>query len=98
MYPPHDERLSDGGWLSVELRQLGGDLTAAPNERVMEEREPGCSQSAGKTRGNGQEVKREFQMEYKDIFFPHEDTETVGWAAQRGCPVSIPRGFPDPTG
>lgn len=52
----HRERLRDGGWLSLELRQLWGDPTAAPKERVMDKREPGCSQPSGKTKGNGREV------------------------------------------
>lgn len=97
-YLPHEERLRDGAWLSLELTGFWWDLTAARSERVMEEREPGCSQPAGNMSGNGHEVKHEFQIEYKDIIFPHEDTQTVGWAAQRGCSVSVPGGFQDSTG
>lgn len=62
----------------------------------MDKREPGCSQPAGKTRGNGHEVNHEFQMGYKEILFPYEDTQTVGWAAQKGCLVSVPGGFQGP--
>lgn len=87
-----------GGWLSPELRQLWGDLTAASNGRVMEEEEPGSSLPAGKMKGNRHEVKNAFQVEYKDIISPHENTQRVGWAAQRGCPVSVLGVFQDPIG
>ena len=70
MYLPHEERLRDGGWLSLELRQLWGDPTAAPNERVMEEREPGCLQPAGRMRGNGHELKdKSFRQDIKTYSF-----------------------------
>ena len=99
MYLPHEERLRDGGWLSLELRQLWGDPTAAPNERVMEEREPGCLQPAGRMRGNGHELKdKSFRQDIKTYSFHTRTLKTVGWAAQRGCPVSVLGDFQDPAG
>lgn len=97
LYLPHEERLRDGVWLSLELRQLWRDLTAAPMERVME-REPGCSQLAGRTRGNGHEVKgKRFRQDIRTYSFPMR-TCKMSDGASREAETSVPGGFQAPSG